>query len=725
MTIMLDQKELREQAIDAINRWSHSALRIENDYRMSKRDISNRDYSFLKILGESVYHINRFNSLLIAFIENSNSLKKNNELHKLSDYSRFFNSLIASKIKYFFFREIPIIANNGPFISNNTKIFGAAIELTNIFNAHNISFVKIESAVFKFFYLQMLLYGFIYENEKEKGYFLTFKYDRDSFNEIYRFLIKNLEEIETEKDIRLLGSNFFGWLAYYYVEKYNSNYKQITTLNSTIHSIEIIKPEVYSNLINVLRNKRIDFEPLTYHFADILWKIDGMIHDDDEYLSVISKRKQEQELVENIKLRLTKILNNFKATYERNKINNHLMYKTESDLIDWLYQFLLKQKDIDEIRTIYSKLNSIHPTYTVKRSNLGNECTITSIVHKLRKFGEKGFKIESVITNLHSDELLYLLHFFVEHVSTVKLNNETEIVGFFKSGVFLGHILNLFLKKNSPIWLFKTKPYVATHPIHKDKYSGKYDSILVLDECTKTNFTYSLYETYLTRNIFGSEISVFLYTLFDFSYYKKIKTVSKLNVHSLINLSNNLIPDNLNNINYLGSYSLNDIKNISFELSENLNYFKKCFEIVKDKNDQIDLTYFLMNTSVYFSICYDFAQKIIKNNKDSEPVLLFAGSSEGEILNLGIAFILKLMNYDVWLEEVVNSKNKLNNYFVVGIDLSFVTGFSLLYKWAIFKYGKYVKVKEDMYINDFDLLLTILSFSSNRDNFNLKSLIYI
>ncbi|MFW8602454.1 hypothetical protein ACOHYD_13355 [Desulfobacterota bacterium M19] len=713
-----DRKQTAEKFLNA---WARCFLELEGKYSIQKNEVNNRDYDFLKLIGQSIYNINSFNSLIISTIEkdceqiNDEIIK--NEYLDFCRYLRFFNSLVASKIKFFFFRETPIKNTNNPFLKIDFQILKCANELVKHLTDDKKSLNKLYVSASKYFYLQTLLYSFIYHSRKEKGIFLKFDYKIYDFKKIKKKLSRLYKEAKDEKDVRLLGSNIIAIIANHYLD---NNKKCSVEYNN---DLLIKKPDCYDKLFFKLSIEKIFIEPLTYHLSDVLWKIDGMIHDDDEFLNQDCSEYHQKNVVNGVKKFVIEYLDLCEDMYNKQKIDYKSIFDIEKKYFSNLYPYVFNQTDVHYIKEkfitinqdkkIYKNGHNIEIPFEKKDSNL------VDIFEKVRDSGERGFKIETLIEVLNFNELIALLACYAKQITKNDfLDDSTEFVGFYKSGVFLGHMVNLLYgKPYKTIWLFKSKPYVATHPIHRDSNENDFNKIIIFDECLKTGFTYSLYESYLTRNLFNSHLSTSLYSLFNFTYYKQISFNNHVNFHSLIKLNDINYPINITELN-LYSKILENQKSISFSIYD-LN-FERLIRRIKYNHkyengaERVDLTFLLSNTTIILSLCEKFVDKIINKNIEKKPIMLFTASSDGEVLVLITAFLLK-RRFNKKIVFFDSSKNK-NDFFNVAIDLSVVSGFSLGYALGV-KTRHYCDKNEiKKHVESFDLICTIVSKHSNLNN---------
>lgn len=729
-TFILNAKK-KEEATLFLNSWASCFLEIEKKYYIKITEVSNRDFNFLKLIGQSIYFINSFNSLIISSIEEHTSFIGNNKpldtinaLNASARYIRFFNSLIASKTKFFFFREVPIRNTNNPFLKIDLQILKTGFELINELSKKDFDMDVLKVQICKHFYLQTLLYAFMFHSEKEKGIFLRFDYDKNNFINISSNIRQLFLLAGCESDIRFIGSYIIAIIANNYIE---NGGKYDYGGNFNVKNIKIKKPECYNLLFSTLaQNEKIKIEPLTYHLGDILWKIDGMIHDDDEYADENDKINHDKDIVKILQCFVSKYLDAVERMYGFGKIDYTELFEIETNFFNKVYPVVFNHPPVDDILSKFSKIKRLCNNELFKGGlsildlKQDDPVSLIHIFNKLRNSNVRDYKIEALIETLDKKDLLSLLSCYSYMIPRSDIvDNKTEFLGFYKSGVFLGHIINILNSSTKPIWLFKSKPYVATNPIHQDKNNNSFNKIIVFDECFKTGFTYSLYESYITRNLYKSYLSASLYSLFDYTYYDKLRFKDSVNFHSLIKLNDINFPINYDEYDQL-SKNINIYNDVEFKIINN-NITDKLVDIIKYKDndsEKMDLTFFLADTKVLFSICSLFANKILNmvNGLKSNTIFISTASSDGEILTIVTAFLIKLKNIDDIKIKFGIDKNNCEDAVNVAIDLSFVSGFSLGYITGV-ETNHYFEVdKIDDYFNFYDLICTIFSPTIRRDN---------
>ena len=483
----------------------------------------------------------------------------------------------------------------------------------------------------------------------------------------------------------------------------------------------IEKPKCYDNLfLKIINNTGTLLEPLTYHLSDMLWKIDGMVHDDNEFLNSSYKNKHDVIVIDEIKKFISTYLATTQDMYSTSEINYLRLYEDEKNFIQKFYPLVFEHENIKTVRSKFEKLHELsEQSQDYEKINLpiiqDTNNDLISVFNKVRKSGEHGFKIETLIEVLSAEDLTLLFQNFSKLIPIEDiLDRHTEFIGFYKSGIFLGHINNLLNDCKKPVWLFKSKPYVATHPVHEDEEYNDFNKIIIFDECLKTGFSYSLYESYLTRNLYNSHFSTALYALFDFTYYTRIEFNDNVNFHSLIKLNDVNLPVNINELAVISKIQQSrattlNIKKINIGSCLNLlKYTGSCSDI----SNRVDLTFLLSDTQTIFYICNVFADKIIDRNTNGKTIHLSTASSDGEVLILITAFILKLKEQQI---KFGFNKNSDNDVFSVAIDLSLVTGFSLAHLVSM-KKNKYFKSAFKEALDSFDLICSILTQGEKREN---------
>ncbi len=681
-----------EQSLDFLNKWVNIFLEIEQRFvilpKINNLSRSKEYYDFLELIGQSVYLLNLFNSKLINAFDRKVESKQYVDYAIVSQYLRFNNNLVTSKIKHFFFREVPYKSYNEPFVKVDLDVFLNAKGAIESLKTNNFSDFKFY--ISKYFHLLGFLYSFIYNPFKNEGVFLRFNYNKDIFNGIYNMIMTNISKLNDSGENEISFREFAHNLIPDILKSYLDN-----------TSKSIASREVYQVFVgHFYQNDALFVEPLTWRFADLIWKTEGAIQDMDEITTSGKKTELDKEIISNVTRFIGNYLNECKKMYQNKKINYESLFDFESQLVSVIWEKILYQKKRENIRLFFDEITLIaanQPEINVINFKPNKE---VEILNKLRREHESYYKIERLIEDLDRDELISLLiSYFGMFNKSIVQNKRTAFVGFYTSGVFLAHLLNILFKLEKPVWMFKTFPYVSTHPIHSESDNLDFDTILICDESIKTGFTYSIYEGYLFRNC-NKEVKTILYALFDFSYYKKLDTKQK-NFNALVELNENFSPFK---------------SSIIVEMDKTIAIKKIDIEKIIDsatRDEGLDVTLIMTNSQVLFFICdrFKFIIKEMMTDKNKDSVLLFSPSPEGRVLALITSLLIKLDG-----GKVIFSSKSNASYLNVAIDISIDTGFTLAYESRMHQNASFRKEDIRSYLNTFDKILTIMY----RENGNLK-----
>lgn len=687
----INQKDMQD-ALSLINKWASLILQLETNHNIRKMEVSNLDYDFLYTLGQSVYYINLYNALLIK------NFSLNDEYKDISRYIRFFNSLTTSKIKHFFFRESPIININSNDTDYDWEIYFSAKQiLNNITDKNRINSIK--KNVYKYMLNSSLVYSVLYNSNTNKGIFLHFEDNPDlgytDYDHLRKMILELMQNIKSESDLRLFADQFYQNYFNYYLSKD----KVKVNLNDTVSNI-------YANFYNHFKNNdSFCLEKYTYRLGEIIWKFDGMIQDDDEFKLNGDKIARDNNLISILKDHLQNFLSLIQDKKSYAKPPYLKMYDLELKFIKSAYNEMLWEKKRSEVFLAFDKIKTTSEKFSSFKNSPEKEVNLDLLIKTCRTFGEKGFRIESLISNLQRNDLLGLLGLFVQFINNpVLTDRKTQFVGIYKSGVFLAHITNILLKLDKPVWLFKTKPYVATHPIHSEETNGDntYNNIIVFDDVLKTGFTFFMYENYLSRNLNRQSLSLSLYTLSSFDYYKTIDSEYKFDKKTLLQLDENLTPTNhkvLNTINKDMSYS--------FSLPQ---YEADTIPTLVDEilsNNRFDLSYVLTNSKICLAVCDKFASVILDRfGENFSNFSIYSPSPDGEVLALFTGLILRLNDKNVSF----NNDSIPPGFNKICIDLSLITGSTLTISL------KNCTGNDLAGIDSFDLILTIAMSKTFHEN---------
>ncbi len=682
-----------------LNRWVDCFYRLEDeclnngDKKVFVASGYDRSYGFIKTIGESVYNLNVSNSMLIssleAFLRETYYLgfDEQKDLKVLVRYMRFYNNLIASKVKYYFFRETPIPAANYPFMSINKEVVKAFWSVLALLSSGGrVRFTDLINEVYKYYYYQGLTYSFIFNNEKEYGVFLGFDYSQKDFYEINERVDAYLRDLLVDNGlvgIKMFIAKYSCSLMNYYIGKYGLKV-------ADDYSCFIRKPGCFNDFCDLLAGESFFVEPLSFRLIDVLWKLNGVFAMERKNLSSPKKNDDFNNLY-NKKLAdfVCDYLHKVRLMYDKNVVNFTELYVSERKL------FLGEENDPDECKGVYKMIFREEPVGSVKRrlgrqadvvgkSKLINDdsiCLNKRVDNQLDLGGESenSLKIVSLIETLDISALHYMLYNYALMVKSYSANKiDDEYVAFYKSGVFLAHIVNLILEQRKRVWLFSARPYVATHPLHSDDNPSTFNRVLLFDESVKTGFTYTLYESYVQRNISNPSLKVLLLTLFDFCYYDRMLLNNHDSYDSLYKVEESLAVTPKSDSRLKSS---DDCFNYRFDYK----HVEKIFKSLAADDDDVDLVYVLSDTDSLLSVCSDFADLIDDSLVDkSKKIVLFSPSENGDVLAMMTAFLLKSRGRKISLIYDGDWQDGgRDECHIVGVDLSINTGFSMDYRWSI------------------------------------------
>ena len=417
--------------------------------------------------------------------------------------------------------------------------------------------------------------------------------------------------------------------------------------------------------------------------------------------------------------------------YSKGKINYLTLYDAVSSLMrkDKLYENIFIVHKIQDVISTFAKIKKCKGEQkTIFKSN---NIVPNNFAQSLKAVLPTP-KLEHIIEVFDSKNLLTLFSIYCDKIIKSEpryIDEKTQYVGIYKSGITLAHIFNLLTKQKKPIWLFNTRPYVATHPIHDDHAGDckrNVEKIILFDESVKTGYTYSLYDLYMLRNMNDHDADVFFYTIFDFLDYKKVERLITKKYTSVIKYKKDekiSIPEQEHLTNTTSTYCKDGItyerKNI-IDIIDNILTQQTTKNNAIDKPKRVDLSFLLCDTDTLFTICDDFANQIHEKAPNDRPVVLFAPLFNASILASITSFILKI-KYEL-KAKIISEGNHLNsstnNSYLVGIDLSLVSGFTMIYNWKVKQHKKFnTNENIDEGLKEFDLICIVFNgYSESSKN---------
>ena len=668
---------------DLIGLWADTVAGLELSFPRGQA-IQGRDLKFLKMIGDSVYRINSFNSALIKgleiWIEDCAQEKIDTEekaLRQLRSYLAFNNNLIASKVKHFFFREMPKDHRNEPFFHIDRDIFELGQRLWDLIEQRDLKNYKY--FVFRYFYLLKLFYAFVYDSYRDEGVFLHFQYDKKIYEQCMQELA-DPDTMTTEISLREYIHNLMPCLCGLYLQNMGLLEKHIQE-----HSVR----EMFSAFVRA-HNAGLDIrvEPLTWHLADTLLKIDGLIQDSLEFVSKEHRAANEHLLVQKVKDFIQTFLQMGKRLYDTDRMQDEDVYELEVQfLYDFVDQSMRLPLDKDTSQGIMKQLSHIFPGHLSSPAQKENaseahEDLREKIQGKLGRFDEKSLKVEDILEKLNFEEIRVLLRDYAALRPAIDPKKD-----------FLIHMFNIYHKQELPVWMFKAFPYIHIHPLHQDSMKNTGGRALVFDESVKTRFTYSLFKAFIDRNAFHSFDSYEIFTLFAHQEYLPVETYKRPWVQALMQVDQG-------GIKYTRPAHAPAPICLDWQASDLVRKapeIRDALVVHCDGIKRYDLTYLMANTRSALAVAEYVAQMIIEEGHDR--VFLFAPSAVGRVLSLCVGYVLKREKINV----VYDVKNR-NECHKVLIDMSFVTGFTAKHEW---KSKLDHPINEDVDLFEFDQRLFV------------------
>jgi len=577
-------------------------------YKMNEE--SKEQEELLKNLKQIVENINELNSLLIV----NHPLISSNK--HLSQYFKFYNNLIASKMKHFFFREKPYGAIGDLDSSKTNKIILLARKIIISENENTIK----EDSVAYFLYIFLML-DFLYSKKERKGFFTSFKTNYVKYNKISEYIKKELEQLKgDEKKFRVFSSELIA---------------NVINQNMLLDGKDIISIEKQKDILNLFdkyieRNisEPINIEPITYYIAYDIWKHGNLLHRLPDNVDIIKDK------YEKYKAHITSLLSLFEDGYKNNNIPYGNIFETQSNLIS-------------SIRKHINTYDSIPEKESTKKEFL-KFCETKEVIERQESIAN--YDIETLIQKVDIKYFNFILKSLFNDKAELKDN--TALLGSYSSGAFLAILYLLLSDKNIPVFLFKAFPFVDVYPIVKKKQLKEYDNFLIFDDIARTGFTFSI-----IKNLFY-RLSGFRLKNYKLNVFKESKYHETKNIYSL-NLSKSYYPTTLE---------------FSFNNTTEEKIGEKISKLIDDK--KIDFTFFLTDKYFIYYILVDMTNEILKRS-GGKKIALYAPSPSGRVLMLLIAYLLK--NQTRIKIKINQKKEQVKEYYKVAVDLSINTKFTIEY----------------------------------------------
>ncbi|MDR3089694.1 MAG: hypothetical protein LBU39_07750 [Desulfobulbaceae bacterium] len=714
----LSLQEFKEALLNHLTNWETASLALEEEYCIPKKEISPSDKRFLQLLGDAVYNLHAFYNRLLSRMDSgiyaSGIVQKGSEAWKCYNMVYFLNNMLAARTKHLFFRENPPTPENllrSSIHGDIARLGRAIVEKLALSVTEEVYFY-----VGKHFYLQSLLYSFIYQKngEENQALFLRFEYHKNKGKTIIEKLLGICNELKTINDIRYLGLYAFALIC-----KNESQDESNAANQNVIDAIgKIDKRACYKDLYQRIKDEKTKLDPYAYYLAVILWKIYGIIQEDHEYEMDDDWAEHEKDLKEVIKKFAIDYLEAVQEMYEREKVEYEKLVNISSSFFIKLYDVLLTRKNqdifdehsrtqmlnrLEKLQQEISEIKKERQTYNKEIEFKHVE--MNKLIKQLSSSSLRNYKIETLVEEIKSEEILSILyeyaHFIEDNLNTIIKKGDIAKIGFYTSGTFLGHITNIFILQRQkeaqlyPIHPFKGKPYCAIQPRHEHFANDEPSppQLCIFDDCIRTGFTLSLYRAFSMRNA-EEDKTLWFFPLFEYEYFRKYRiqegNLTK-DIHPFC-----IIPENKTESTQWKYYH-RDLKEeipvptvFSYNRIERADV-RRLIEAIKYRKDEekekattIDLSYLLSNTEVLFAISDLFREQIERcvNNTGKQICNIITASSEGKLLALVTGFLVKISSNNRIKVRFAKSHEELQGekeYLQIAVDLSVRTGFSLAY----------------------------------------------
>jgi len=678
--------ETRER--ERIHLWADMALRLEH-YFTSREPISGQDVRFLALLGDSVYLISQYNVSLRRRLQCRDE-RESGDWKPILRYFEFHNDLVVSKIKHFFFREVPNQHLNPIYLSPDREIHETGKRLWQLSESGSLE--DCEYYLCRYLHALGLFYAFVYDSFRDQGVFLHFRNSKETFLAVARLLEGRLEGVRDEFGLRDFINRMVPMTLQLYLAR--AGYEKPPASNTVRRA--------YSEFVRCFaENESIFVEPLGWHLLDVLIKLDGLLQDALECRDLEQRKKFEEDLVGNTKDFILKWLAGCREMYESGQMDYRRMFSIEARwMTDVVYEKVFWRPKRNDVRQAHQRLGELeHAEIRFSAVSLGCNARAhgDAILFRLRGLPERDLKIESLLEMLSPDEVLALFQSYARPFALTREATATALVGFYSSGVFLAHMVNLFRMLNGAgnisqmpngaapnpaaaldrarsatprVWMFKVFPYMATHPIHEDEDDAtRPDHVAICDESIKTGFTYSAYENYLKRHLpTVREFSIA--TLFAHENYVRVDTRHKPDIFALFKVR----------ATHEIEGRLADLLLVRPEVALPRDWasFEKRLEASIKIGDRNDFTYMIADTGIALGISSRFAASIEEQAR-GRPVFIYSPSREGRVLAMLTGFWLRMRR-----TEISFRRERAEESYRVLIDLTRVTGFTASFHWELF-----------------------------------------
>lgn len=661
--------------------WGHSRLRLDAWRHVA---FDGGDPKFLRDVGWSVISLERFSSGLITEIG-----RREDQTDGLMRFVEFHSSLVSARVKDFLFREQPNAADNLLSFSPDVDACRAGERILECVGRERLP-QNFPALVAEFYFNAVFLYEFLYVAPLRRGRFLRFSPDERQFDAILKIITREVIELDdgvTEMELckRLRG------LRVRILEEHCG------LPSGDMRSLE----KRYEAVLGQMGRVDVSLEPFTWRIGCLLWKFTNLLEDAEE-LPKAGDAKRLCSQLKALKCFVQAELDFASGAYDKGSLDFARMFNAEMRWMRELYGDearastggpLFWMRSCEHVGKRMDALQRIRGGAVREASGESiSPIPLKEVADTLSNGVRDGaLKIETMIEGLSGSALESLFRHYAAQVS-----DDVEVgdclVGNYASGGFLAHMVNLYGRNPDewlPVWLFKSFPYVATHPIHASTGGGDRRRMLICDETIKTGFTLGLYEAWLARSGHIGD-GVRAHPLIVVDGYERIPDLSSevaapvLRIRrgeSGVQLWQTSVVDPQRGVSWPDALSRNDLD----ELSQSPSITEKGYA---------DWTYLLTDTRLVCAVARMFAEEIVRRVGERKAttgrrpdVALYSPSGHGRILKLMLALRLKLDGETVILDKTEWRRRHRwcdGGTLFVPVDMTLNTGTTLRYRMADF-----------------------------------------
>jgi len=642
---------------------NRSEIKKTNEVNNEKRE------KFLLSLKDLLEKFNKVHSDLF--------IKFYNKKEYYSTYIRYYNNLVLSKIKHFFFREKP----SKPYSFLDSK-FNSDDFIALLLEIKNEK--SIEENLSKYFLFFFFAFDFLYYkdlNREKEGFFTDFAINEKVFKKSKEYILKKIEDIysyklpeEREYFFRLWGNQIIAQILK--INLYIAQDKNINDLELKLETYEKLNAAYRDYIQYKKNNKDFTIEPFSYFIAYEIWKNAHLLH---------RKADLNKDFIADYSKYIENLFNEFENVYKNKRLNYKNIYTLQIKLIKEVEKLI---DDFDCIRQDI-KLNIKGISLIKKESEENNFINL-----KIKNEPEH-FSIEKL---LEEENGIYKLNYLIDNLFDKVINNnigdKISLFSSYTSGAFLSILFGLrFPDKIENIYLFKTFPFVDLQPyyyVKKDFIRSnniakecnilpdfkEADNIVFLDDIMRTGFTYSMikyaYYRVIHEDIENKNLKYFVF--FKNSKLENMKFVKGL--YTSVTNSENDSSYQLDDI-YTNKelFKFNDL-NIKIGNEGIEEILKKYLSIEIFNNDKIDYSFILIKPYLVWTIIKEFKnildEKILSDA--SNNLYFYSFSPQGKTILLLLIYFFKNYYPDkkIFINKV-KDHNDINGNDIF-IDITINTG---------------------------------------------------